>query len=72
MSRMSVSFDEPNPVPAGLLPAAVLAQRIGMSELIDRRLTLARHGAHSGTKMLTALGSMLASGDSIDRAAARG
>ncbi|MEO8748963.1 MAG: IS1380 family transposase [Allobranchiibius sp.] len=62
-----MSFDEPNLVPsAGLLPAAVLAQRIGLSELVDERLTLARHGANSGVKALTVIGSMLAGGDSID------
>jgi len=67
LSRVSVSFDETNLVPnAGLLPAAVLAQRLGLAELVDRRLRLARHGANSGTKALTVVGSMLAGGDSID------
>ncbi len=43
MSRVSVSFDEDNLVPdAGLLPAAVLAQRIDLAGLIDQRLKLAR------------------------------
>lgn len=51
---------------AGLLPAAVLAQRLGLAELVDRRLHLVRHGANSGTKALTVIGSMLAGGDSID------
>ena len=64
---MSVSFDESNLVPnAGLLPAAALAQRIDLAGLIDRRLHLARHGANSGAKALTVIGSMLAGGDSID------
>ena len=67
LSRVSVTFDEPNLAPcAGLLPAAVLAQRIGLSELVDEWLTLARHGANSGVKALTVIGSMLAGGDSID------
>ncbi|MGI8760070.1 MAG: hypothetical protein ACR2LF_01940 [Jatrophihabitantaceae bacterium] len=62
-----MNFDEPNLAPcAGLLPAAVLAQRIGLSELVEERLTLARHGANSGVKALTVIGSMLAGGDSID------
>ncbi len=62
-----MSFDETNLVPnAGLLPAAVLAERLGLGELIDSRLHLARHGANSGTKALTVVGSMLAGGDSID------
>jgi len=67
LSRVSVSFTEKNLIPnAGLVPAAVLAQRIGLSELIDQRLGLARHGANSGAKALTVIGSMLAGGDSID------
>jgi hypothetical protein len=64
---VSVSFDEPNLVPcAGLLPAAVLAQRIDLAGLVDQRLGLARHGANSGVKALGVIGSMLAGGDSID------
>lgn len=51
---------------AGLLPAAVLAQRIDLAGLIDERLRLAEHGASSGTKALTVIGSILAGGDSID------
>jgi Transposase DDE domain group 1 len=67
LSRVSVSFDEPNLVPsAGLLPAAVLAQRIDLSGLVEARVRLARHGANSGAKALTVIGSMLAGGDSID------
>jgi len=67
LSRVSVSFDETNLVPnAGLLPAAVLAERIGLAELIDQRLHLAKHGANSGTKALTVVGAMLTGGDSID------
>ena len=67
LSRVTTSFDEHNLVPnAGLLPAAVLAQRIDLAGLIDHRLHLARHGANSGAKALSVLGSMLAGGDSID------
>jgi Transposase DDE domain group 1 len=67
LSRVSVSFDEPNLVPsAGLLPAAVLAQRLDLSGLVERRLCLGAHGANSGAKALTVIGSMLAGGDSID------
>ncbi len=62
-----MSFTEANLIPnAGLLPAAMLAQRIGLAELIEERLTLAEHGASSGAKALTVIGSMLAGGDSID------
>ena len=67
LSRVSVSFDETNLVPnAGLLPAAVLAQRIDLAGLVDRRLHLASHGASSGAKALSVIGSMLAGGDCID------
>ena len=62
-----MSFDETNLVPnAGLLPAAVLAERLDLAGVIDRRLRLAKHGANSGTKALTVIGSMLTGGDSID------
>ena len=67
LSRVSLSFTETNLVPnAGLLPAAVLAQRIGLGDLVDQRLRLATEGANSGAKALTVVGSMLAGGDSID------
>jgi hypothetical protein len=67
LSRVTTTFDESNLVPnAGLLPAAVLAQRIDLPGLIDERLKLAQHAANSGTKALTVIGSMLAGGDSID------
>ncbi len=62
-----MSFDESNLVPnAGLLPAAILAQRIDLAGLVDSRLELARHGANSGAKALSVIGAMLAGGDSID------
>ena len=42
-----MSFTEANLVPnAGLVTAAVLAQRIGLGELVDRRLRLACEGAN--------------------------
>ena len=67
LSRMSVSDDEPNLVPAaGLLPAAALAQKLGLAELVEARVRLAEHGANGGTKALSVVGSMLAGGDSID------
>jgi hypothetical protein len=48
---VSVRFDEPNcALSAGLLPAAVLAQRLGLPELVEQRVRLIRHGAHCGTK----------------------
>ena len=51
LSRVSVTFDEANLVPcAGLLPAAVLAQRLDVAGVVEDRLTLPRDGAFSGTK----------------------
>jgi DDE family transposase len=64
---VSVSYDEANLVSAaGLLPAAGLAQKLGLAELIEARVRLSEHGANSGTKALSVVGSMLAGGDSID------
>jgi hypothetical protein len=61
-----VRCDEPNLVSgAGLLPAAVLAQKVGLAELVEQRVRLARHGANGGTKALTVVGSMLLGGDSV-------
>ncbi len=66
LSTVSVSCDEPNLVSgAGLLPAAVLAQKLGLGELIEQRVRLAAHGANGGTKALTVVGSMLLGGDSV-------
>ncbi len=62
-----MSFDESNLVPnAGLLPAAVLAERIDLAGLVGERLRLSRHGVNCGAKALTVIGSMLAGGDSIE------
>jgi hypothetical protein len=66
LSSVAVSCDEPNLVSgAGLLPAAVLAQKIGLAELVEHRVSLARHGANGGTKALTVVGSMPLGGDSV-------
>ena len=68
LSRVSVSFDEPNLVShAGLVPVAELAQRLRVGERIDETVTLAGSvGANSGAKALTLIGSVLAGGDCID------
>ncbi|MDQ3537862.1 MAG: IS1380 family transposase [Actinomycetota bacterium] len=70
LAAVAVNFDEDNLVPnAGLAAPALLAQRLGVAELIDRRVRLSKDrpgGANSGAKALTLLGSMLAGGDSID------
>jgi len=41
----------------------VLARRIGLGGLVEQRLGLGPHGASSGAKALTVIGSMLAGGD---------
>src|SRR5512135_250890 len=68
LSRVSVSFDEPNLVShAGLVPVAELAQRLQVGERIDAAVTVAGSvGANSGAKALTLIGSVLAGGDCID------
>src|SRR3712207_3583468 len=69
LDRVSVSFDEPNLVPnAGLLAPALIAQKLGVAELIDERVELGdRPGAaHGGAKALTVVGTALAGGDSIE------
>src|SRR5512143_763992 len=68
LSRVSVSFDEPNLVShAGLVPVAELAQRLRVAERVDAALTLTgTAGANSGAKALTVIGSVLAGGDCID------
>lgn len=46
LTRVSSAFDEASLVPAaGLLPAAALAQRLGLGELVEARLILDRHGS---------------------------
>jgi hypothetical protein len=73
LSRVLVSFDEPNLVPvAGLLPAAVLSGRIELAELVDQRVALACDDAHRGTKALNLLGSVLFGEDSCDAEAGDG
>ena len=45
ISGVSVSFgDETNLADTGLLPAAMLAQRLDLAGLMDQRLRLGRHG----------------------------
>lgn len=68
LARVSVSFDENNLVPnAGLVAPALLAQRLGLAELVDATVTLrGPAAANSGVKALTVIGSALAGGDCID------
>ena len=70
LSKVETTFDDDNVVPhAGLQAPAALAQRLGVGELIDKRVKLpadAAGRANSGIKALTVVGAMLAGGDSID------
>lgn len=69
LSRVSISFDEPNLVShAGLVAPAELAQRLGVAELIDERVDLAGTPgqANVGIKAMTMIGGMLAGADSIE------
>lgn len=66
--NVSCSFDEDNLVPnAGLLAPAMLAQQLGVAQLVDRFVSLpGSAGANAGAKALTVIGSALAGGDCID------
>jgi hypothetical protein len=68
LARVSVSFDEDTLLPnGGLAVAALLAQKLGVGELVDRHVTLRGQGsANAGAKALTVVGSALAGGDCID------
>ena len=68
LARVSVSFDEDNLLPnGGLAVAGLLAQKLGVAELVDEHVTLSGEGpANSGAKALTMVGSALVGGDCID------
>jgi DDE family transposase len=68
LARVSVTFDEDNLLPnGGLTVAALLAQKLGVGELVDEHVTLSGEGAaNCGAKALTVVGSALAGGDCID------
>ncbi len=68
LSRVEVSFDDPNLVShAGLLQAASLWQRLGMPGVVRRGLRLPGSvGANSDAKVATVVMGMLAGADSID------
>jgi hypothetical protein len=68
LARVSVSFDEDHLVPhGGLAVAGLLAQKLGVAELVDAHVTLTGEGGgNCGAKALTVIGSALAGGDCID------
>jgi hypothetical protein len=61
-------FDDPNLVSsAGLVPVLALADRAGLRQLADARLSVATdRGANAGLKVASLVGGMLAGADSID------
>lgn len=61
-------FDEPNLVSsAGLVPVLALAERAGLGELADARLSVPTDkGANAGLKVTSLVGGMVAGADSID------
>ncbi len=64
--RIRIAFDDPRLVAnAGLLVPATLAQRLGLSELVDSNVDLgdAPGRANPGDKTLTLVASALAGGD---------
>ena len=70
--RIQIAFDDHRLVAnAGLLLPVTLAQRLGLSQLVDRHVDLGRAPgrANTGDKMLTLVASALAGGDCIDDAA---
>ena len=64
LDRLSITADEDTLIAGGgLVLPATLAQRLGLPELFDERVTA---GAHPAQKCLTVIASALAGGDCID------
>ena len=69
--RIQITFDDHRLVAnAGLLLPVTLAQRLGLSQLVDRHVDLghAPGRANTGDKIVTLVASALAGGDCIDDA----
>lgn len=68
LPAMSATFDEPNlVVSSGLIPAVGLAQRVGITDLADRLVTVpGPAGANAGAKVMSLVAGMTAGADSID------
>ena len=67
LARVAMSFDDDGLLPhGGLAVTGLLAQRLGVADLVDRHVTLGGAGANAGAKALTVVGSALAGGDCID------
>src|SRR5918996_2760972 len=66
---LSVTFDDPNLVAnAGLLLPGTLAQKLGVSDIIDERVDLSGRigGANCGIKAMTVISALLAGAEWID------
>jgi len=68
LARVSATFDDDTLLPAGgLAVTGLLAQRLGVAELVDEHVVPSGVGAaNAGAKALTVIGSALAGGDCID------
>jgi hypothetical protein len=67
---VSVTFDDDTLLPnGGLAVAALLAQKLGVADLIDEHVAIGGEaGANGGAKAATVIGTALAGGDCIDDA----
>jgi len=66
LARVSVTFDDDSLLPSGgLAVAGLLAQRLGVADLVDQHVRLSEAAANAGAKALTVIGSMLVGDDSI-------
>lgn len=70
LARVAVTFDDDTLSPnGGLTVAALLAQRLGVADLVDAHVTVAGEAAaNGGAKAATVIGAALVGGDCIDDA----
>ena len=70
LARVAMTFDDDTLLPnGGLAVAALLAQKLGVADLIDEHVTIGGEaGANGGAKAVTVVGSALVGGDCIDDA----
>jgi len=66
MRTLAEAWPAKSPLAGSAAELVTGLRRSWLAGLVDRRLTLQHHGANSGTKALTVIGSILAGGDSID------
>ena len=68
LARVAMTFDDDTLLPnGGLSVAALLAQKLGVADLVDEHVTVTGEpGANGGAKAATVIGAALAGGDHID------